>query len=93
MSRNHVRLDPKRWAKVRRQVFDRDGWRCTECGKAGRLEAHHAPPLQEGADPYDLAGIVTLCRGCHIELHRTEDETPGRGEWRAMIDEICFKSR
>ena len=52
----------------------------------GRLEAHHEPPLRDGADPYDLVGIVTLCRGCHIEHHRLHDETPGRAAWRALVD-------
>ena len=88
MSRNHVGLDARRWARVRRQAFERDGYRCTECGRAGRLEAHHEPPLRDGADPYDLARIRTLCRGCHIERHRGDNETPGRAAWRAFVDEL-----
>ena len=31
-----------------------------------------------GPDPYDLDGVRTLCRGCHIERHRPDDMTPGR---------------
>ena len=90
MSRQHSTLDPRRWARVRRQAFERDGWRCTACGKPGRLEAHHEPPLRDGADPYDLAGIRTLCRSCHIERHREDDMTPGRAEWLAMVDDIAY---
>ena len=86
MSRHHDKLDPRRWARVRRQAFDRDGWRCTRCGLAGRLEGHHVQALELGGDPYDPAGIATLCRGCHIELHQAEaDDTPGRAEWRAFV--------
>ena len=92
MSGNHQRLDARRWARVRRQAFDRDGWRCTECGRAGRLEAHHEPPLTAGADPYDLDGIRTLCRGCHIERHREDDMTPGRAGWLAFVDELAGDS-
>ena len=88
MSRYHVRLDARRWTRVRRDAFERDGWRCTECGKPGRLEAHHEPPLREGADPYDLTGIRTLCRSCHIERHRPDAETSGRAAWRTMIEEL-----
>ena len=88
MSRHHARLDAKRWASVRKVAFRRDGYRCTACGKAGRLEAHHEPPLRDGADPYDLDGIVTLCRSCHIERHRPDAETQGRAAWRAMIEEF-----
>ena len=88
MSRQHARLDARRWAGVRKAAFRRDGYRCTACGKAGRLEAHHEPPLRQGADPYDLDGVRTLCRSCHIERHRPDDMVPGRAAWRELVDEI-----
>ena len=37
------------WFRLRRFVFDRDGWRCRQCGKAGRLEAHHVVPVARPA--------------------------------------------
>ena len=80
VSRHHERLKGPRWERTRRAAFRRDGYRCRACGKPGRLEAHHEPPLEDGADPYDLAGIVTLCRGCHIERHREDGMLPGRAE-------------
>ena len=92
MSRNHVKLDPRRWAAARGAAFERDGYRCTECGKAGLLEGHHEPPLRAGdpdTDPYDLDGIRTLCRTCHVERHRPDDMTPGRAAWLAMVDELA----
>ena len=92
MSRHHDRLDARRWTKARRQAFDRDGWRCNQCGKAGRLEAHHEPPLRDGADPYGVAGIRTLCRDCHIALHQPDNMTPGRAEWQAMVAEITERN-
>ena len=92
MSREHRKLDPWLWGRARHAAFKRDGWRCTECGKAGRLEAHHEPPLRDGGDPYDLAGIKTLCRGCHIERHREDDMTPGRAEWLAMVDDMANRA-
>ena len=70
MSTNHVKLNARRWARTRRAVFRRDGFRCHECGKPGRLEAHHEPPLRAGADPYDMDGVRTLCRSCHVDRHR-----------------------
>ena len=85
MSRNHIRLDRRRWAAVRRAVFERDAHRCTVCGKAGRMEAHHEPPLRAGANPYAVDKVFTYCRSCHIERHRPDDETPGRGEWRDLL--------
>ena len=92
MSQHHTHLNARCWAKIRRQAFDRDGWRCTECGRPGRLEAHHEPPLRAGADPYDLAGIRTLCRACHIERHRPDDMTPGREAWLALVDELAARN-
>lgn len=79
---------------MRRTAFARDGWRCRLCGKPGRLEAHHEPPLRKGddRDPYDLAGIVTLCRGCHIERHRPDAMLPGRAEWHSFVGELVDKS-
>lgn len=91
MSRHHRKLDPRRWAAARRACFDRDGWRCRECGRAGRLEAHHEPPLREDddRDPYDLAGLVTMCRGCHIDRHREDYLSPEQIEWLAFVDRLA----
>ena len=91
MSRNHRRLDPRRWAAARRACFRRDGYRCRECGRAGRLEAHHEPPLRkdDDRDPYDVTTLVTMCRACHIERHREDDMTPGRADWVAFVDELA----
>ena len=89
MSARHRRLHARRWAATRRRVFERDGWRCTKCGRAGRLEAHHEPPLRTGGDPYELAGIRTLCRTCHVERHRPDDMVPGRMAWLDMVKELA----
>lgn len=95
-SRHHAALDRRRWQWTRLKAFERDGWRCTACGRAGRLEAHHEPPMDDpayGGDPYDLAGIMTLCRSCHIERHRGDRETPGRAEWRAFARELVLREK
>lgn len=88
MSKRHAALHQRRWALTRLKAFERDQWRCTNCGAAGRLEAHHEPPLPAGGDPYDVDGIITLCRNCHVRLHRAESETPGRAEWREFVAEL-----
>ena len=74
----------------RRAVFDRDGWRCVRCGRAGRLEADHIDRDWRG-DPYDPANLQTLCRTCHIEKTRQENRrepTPAEAEWRDMVAEM-----
>ena len=57
------------WRALRRRCFDRDGWRCRECGGATALEAHHVRPVVEGgADVLD--NLATTCRSCHLAAHR-----------------------
>ncbi len=91
MSNQHVHIDRRRWELVRRKAFERDGWRCLKCGLPSALEAHHEPPLRDGADPYDLAGVRALCRGCHIARHRGDAMTPGRAAWLDFVCELVDK--
>ena len=93
MSRHHTHLVASRWARVRREVFQRDGWRCVMCGRAGRLECDHVTPLQRepGQDPLDPNGLQTLCRRCHIEKTRVENRrepTPAEAAWRGLVAEM-----
>ena len=94
MSRHHTHLDARRWAAVRRAVFERDGFRCCECGKAGRLEVDHVTPLQRepGQNPYDINGLQELCRACHIEKTRRENQrepTLAEQAWRELVNEMA----
>ena len=93
MSRHHTHLNARRWSTIRRAVFDRDGWRCVMCGRAGRLECDHVVPLQwePDQDPYDPAGLQTLCRSCHIAKTRDENMNPDRLTWNDYINEIMSK--
>ena len=91
MSRRHPsRVDSARWALVRRAVFDRDGWRCRACGRAGRLEVDHVRPVALGGDPWALANLQALCVRCH--LGKTRGETGARlpaevRAWRELLAE------
>lgn len=90
MSHQHVRLPAHRWARVRREVFRRDSWRCVMCGRAGRLECDHINPLERepGQDPFDPNGLQTLCRSCHIAKTAGEnrrDPTPAELAWRELV--------
>ena len=69
----------------RREVLDRDRWRCTTCGKAGRLEMHHIKPMHQGGDHEDH-NLLTLCRGCHLNLHRPP--AADNEKWAAMVEEL-----
>lgn len=89
MSIAHIEIARRRrWARARRAVLDRDGWRCTKCGRPGRLEVHHVTPLRDGGAAFDLANLVTLCRDCHIALHR-EPPDPERAAWQAKLRDLA----
>ena len=93
MSHHHSALHRNRWAIVRRYVFERDGWRCVECGRAGKLECGHITSLEcePRQDPYDVNGLQTLCRECHIaktaKVNRCEP-TPGELVWYDLVNEL-----
>ena len=94
MSHHHVDLNARRWAAVRRAVLKRDDYRCVYCGRAGRLEVDHISPLQRepGQDPYGPNGLQTLCRNCHIQKTRRENQrqlTPAEAAWRALVAELA----
>ena len=74
-----VKLIPD-WHTVRLSILERDGWRCTKCGRAGSLEVHHVTPLENGGHPTDPANLVTLCRDHHQLEHRGRGMTEGRLE-------------
>ena len=86
-SRLHLAINPRRWAAVRRAVFQRDGYRCRACGRAGRLECDHVRPLRRGGALYALANLQSLCRDCHIAKSARESTKPDpeRERWRALL--------
>lgn len=62
MARRHRGLNKRRWAAVRVVVLKRDGWKCCECGKYGRMEIDHRVSLEHGGAAYDLSNLQALCR-------------------------------
>ena len=64
---------------MRRLVLDRDGWRCQQCARAGRLEVDHRIPLEDGGDAYNLDNLQNpLPTVLHRENSHRE---PGHAEW------------
>jgi len=58
------RLVCKSWHKIKKEVHERDGNACLECGSTENLEAHHVDPVKDGGGPY-LDNLITLCKSCH----------------------------
>lgn len=52
-------------AALRRQVFERDAYRCVQCGDWHDLEPDHIVPEARGG-PTTLENLQTLCRPCNL---------------------------
>lgn len=58
------------------KAMERDGYKCTECGKTNRraLVVHHKDHSGSSDNPNnELSNLVTLCRSCHMKHHTTEE--------------------
>ena len=76
-------LNSKRWAEVKRIVWQRTGGLCERCRRDGLIRAgvdcHHIIPV-ESANPddpqamerlaYDPNNCQLLCVACHIKVHQ-----------------------
>lgn len=86
MSRFHAAIGSRAWQVLRRQAIDRDGGRCTQCGRPGRLEVHHLVPLKDGGENTQ-ENLTTLCRSCHISAHRPRP-TSQEVAWENLLQEM-----
>ena len=82
----------KRWEWTKKAVKKRDGYRCTECGNAGRLEVHHKVMAKHNPELFfRLDNLASLCRNCHIAITRKErfkELPPEVQAWRAFVSEL-----
>ena len=72
----HQQRNCNQYKQWREAVFNRDNYTCQHCGQVvGKLNAHHIKPFVLYPDlRFDVNNGITLCRKCHIELHKTERE-------------------
>ena len=79
-----------RWQRLRRLIFERDSWRCTDCKRPGRLECDHID--RDPAKFWEPKNLRTLCRGCHIDRHQAEKKLAEykrqRADWREFAREL-----
>jgi len=67
--RPRLRLEPNSYKELCQRVMERDNWRCQVCGSQQNLQVHHKQlRSQQGSD--EDSNLITLCAGCHEELHR-----------------------
>ena len=92
MSIHHHKLDRRRWAAARRTALVRDGRRCQDCGRSGRLEVHHIVSLGNGGAKYDLSNLKSVCIGCHLcynRKHRREKTQRPPTKWDRLVEELA----
>ena len=88
----------KRWAVLRQQIIERDGWACRCCGKrALRLEVDHVKPVRLRPDlAFDPRNLQSLCGPCHTRKTRIEcghkEKSPERKAWADAVAELATET-
>ena len=88
----------KRWAVLRQQIIERDGWACRCCGKrALRLEVDHVQPVRLRPDlAFDPRNLQALCGPCHTRKTRLEvghkEKSPARKAWATAVAELAAET-
>jgi 5-methylcytosine-specific restriction endonuclease McrA len=62
------RDEDREYWKVRKEVMERDRWRCRACGTPHHVEAHHLKFRSVGGGD-SKKNLIVLCRICHAEMH------------------------
>ena len=66
--RPRIRLESVSYARLRKEILERDNWRCQVCGGLKNLDVHHLRRRSALGD--DLkTNLITLCRKCHQLVH------------------------
>lgn len=64
------------YRKWRRDVLKRDNYSCKLCCSKNKLVSHHILEAKEFPEKrYDLNNGITLCKTCHIKVHKEDSHT------------------
>jgi 5-methylcytosine-specific restriction endonuclease McrA len=65
--------DKKRFGGNKKHVLERDGYKCTECGKTSGLIIHHIDHSGKSENPNnEIDNLITLCKSCHGRHHASK---------------------
>lgn len=69
---NHLIRTSSEFKQWREAVFERDNYTCQACGQhSGYLHPHHILPFATYPEArFVVANGQTLCKSCHIHLHK-----------------------
>jgi len=71
---NDIYHDRIRFGGNKYPVLDRDGQKCTKCGKIKGLIIHHIDGSGHDKNPNNsMDNLTTLCRSCHMRHHASGD--------------------
>lgn len=71
---NRYITESLKWQKIRSAILERDGRRCVNCGSRSVLNVHHLNYDHLYGEEKFPADLITLCRGCHGDLHKSGDK-------------------
>jgi len=57
------------WEKIRKEVFRRANYKCSICGKRGKLHCHEVWEYDDQNHILKLKGFMALCENCHLIKH------------------------
>lgn len=94
---------PSDWDRRRKDVYERDGYTCQNCGRQGgpygsaELHAHHIVPKSAGGT-HKKSNLKTVCKACHQAIHgssiapsATSEQTPQQGHGVSLdVDEFPY---
>jgi 5-methylcytosine-specific restriction endonuclease McrA len=73
--RPRIRVAAELYARLRREILERDGWHCQKCGSSKSLDVHHLRRRSALGDDAET-NLITLCRECHQSLHGSARSLP-----------------
>ena len=85
------RIGYRLWLKLRRFVFERDGYRCVRCKRPGRLRLHHRIAFADGGSD-SPENLETMCESCHIDHHQ-RTINPARQKWHKFLRDVLTSNR
>jgi 5-methylcytosine-specific restriction endonuclease McrA len=63
-----VRLAADSYRQLCREILQRDGWRCQNCGIQENLQVHHKEFRSHLGEDCE-ENLITLCLSCHGRVH------------------------
>lgn len=61
-------LKEKEFHKIRDLIFERDDFKCVECGDNYMIGVHHIKEMSKGGSN-SPSNLITLCYACHTKKH------------------------